>query len=161
MKKYWVANYGMGSSIIDYSRKPIDWTYNTNRIMSYSVANTSFIQDEVVNIYLDGKAFGKGQFINSTNTEIYVQHVSGFYNESDTLTINNGYVYGTESLVNTAVTESVTITTNIPDDELNYYKEYSLYDYEEELNEYNRSIKVIEKDYTEQIVNDLNELLEE
>lgn len=252
MKKYWVANYSMGSSINDYSRKQIDWTYNTNRVMSYTVANTSFIQDEVVNIYLDGKAFGKGQVVGFSNTEIYVQHVSGYFQESNELVIptpininvdstgftsthlnvtgansivsvndriyynvpaNNipiapltgntyyyvafvntsaivlsetlggsniaitdtrfsntgeihkiyhgGYIYGTESNVNSMLIDSNSITTNIPDDELNYYKAYSLYDYEEELNEYNRSIKVIEKDYTAQIVDDLNTLLEE
>lgn len=161
MKKYWEPNYGMGSSINDYSRKQIDWTASTNKVMSYTVANTSFVDDEIVEIYLDGKALGKGQFVRSSNTDIYVQHVSGFYNESDTLSISNGYIYGTESFVNTEVTAATLIVSNITDDELNYYKAYSYYDYETEKNEYNRSIRVIEKDYTEQIVSNLNDLLEE
>lgn len=160
MKKYWEPNYA-GSSVNNYSRKQIDWAASTNKIMSYTVANTSFIQDEVVNIYLDGKSLGRGQFVNASNTQIYVQHVSGSYNESDSLTISNGYIYGTDSNVNTAVTDVVLVTTNIPDDELIYYKAYSYYDYEQELNEYNRSIRVIEKDYSEQIVNNLTTLLEE
>jgi len=161
LKKYWEPNYGMNNSIIDYSRKQIDFTTSTNRIMSYSVSNTSFISDEIVEIYLDRISLGTGQFIKSSNTEIYVQHVSGFYDESDTLSISNGYIYGTKSFVNTSVTEVNSITTNIPDDELNYYTAISYYDYEEEKNDYNSSIKVIEKNYTEQIINNFNELMGE
>ena len=161
LKKYWEPNYGMNNSIIDYSRKQIDFTTSTNRIMSYSVSNTSFISDEIVEIYLDGVSLGTGQFIKSSNTEIYVQHVSGFYDESDTLSISSGYIYGTKSFVNTSVTEVNSITTNIPDDELNYYTAISYYDYEEEKNDYNSSIKVIEKNYTEQIINNFNELMGE
>ena len=161
LKKYWEPNYGMNNSIIDYSRKQIDFTTSTNRIMSYSVSNTSFISDEIVEIYLDGVSLGTGQFIKSSKTEIYVQHVSGFYDESDTLSISSGYIYGTKSFVNTSVTEVNSITTNIPDDELNYYTAISYYDYEEEKNDYNSSIKVIEKNYTEQIINNFNELMGE
>ena len=35
------------------------------------------------------------------------------------------------------------------------------YKYEEEKNDYNSSIKVIEKNYTEQIINNFNELMGE
>lgn len=162
MKKYWNPNYAMGSSILSYSRKEIDWQASTNRVMSYAVSDTSFIKDEIVNIYLDGTSLGKGQIAKAVSNTIYVQHVSGYYQESDTITINsNGYIYGTESKVNTAVTDSTTIITNIPDNELNYWKAYTYYDYEFEKNEFNRSLRIIDSDYAEIAVNNLTELLGE
>jgi len=162
MQKYWNPVYGVGSSVMSYSRKEIDWTCSTNKIISYSVANTSFIKDEIVNIYLDGNSLGKGQIAKTTNTEIYAQHVSGFFQETDEVTINsNGYIYGTESFVNTAVTDATTIVSNIEENELNYWKAYTYYDYEVEKNEFNKSIRVIDSDYAETAVNNLTELMGE
>lgn len=161
MKKYWEPNYAAGSSIISYSRKNIDWTTNTNKVISYTVANTSFVKDEIVNIYLDGTSLGNGQVVKTSNNQIYVQHVSGYYEESNELTIDNGYIYGTESFVNTAVTEVNTISTNIPEDEVSYWKAYSYYDYEYEKNEFNRSIRVMDNDLSEIAVNSLTETLKE
>jgi hypothetical protein len=162
MQKYWNPVYGVGSSVMSYSRKEIDWTCSTNKIISYSVANTSFIKDEIVNIYLDGNFLGKGQIAKTTNTEIYAQHVSGFFQETDEVTINsNGYIYGTESFVNTAVTDATTIVSNIEENELNYWKAYTYYDYEVEKNEFNKSIRVIDSDYAETAVNNLTELMGE
>lgn len=162
MKKYWTPNYASGSSILSYSRKQVDWTCSTNKVVSYTTSNTSFIKDEIVNIYLDGISLGKGQISKTSNTEIYVQHVSGYYQETDDLLINeNAYVYGTESGVNTSLTDATTIASNIPDNELNYWKAYSYYDYEVERNEFNRSIRILDKDYAEKAVNNLTELLEE
>jgi hypothetical protein len=161
MKKYWEPNYSNGSTILSYSRKQLDWSVNTNKVMSYSVSNTSFVVDEIVDIYLDGKSKGKGQFVNSSNTEIYIQHLSGFFQESDSLSINNGYIYGTESNVNTSLTAAVLLVSNIPEDELNYWKPITYYEYEQEKNEFNRSIRVIDSSLSETAVNNLTELMRE
>jgi hypothetical protein len=161
MKKYWEPNYSNGSTVLSYSRKQVDWSVSTNKIMSYSVANTSFVVDEIVDIYLDGKSKGKGQVVNNSNTEIYVQHLSGSFQESDTLSISNGYIYGTESNVNTSLTAAVLLVSNIPEDELNYWKQITYYEHEEEKNEFNRSIRVIDSNLTETAVNNLTELMKE
>ena len=161
MKKYWEPNYSNGSTVLSYSRKQVDWSASTNKIMSYSVANTSFVVDEIVDIYLDGKSKGKGQVVNNSNTEIYVQHLSGSFQESDTLSINNGYIYGTESNVNTSLTAAVLLVSSIPEDELNYWKQINYYEHEEEKNEFNRSIRVIDSNLSETAVNNLTELMRE
>ena len=162
MKKYWEPNYSVGSTILNYTRKEIDWTCSTNKIISYAVANTSFTKDEIVEIYLDGFSQGQGQVSKTSNNYIYVQHVSGYFQESSELIINeNAYIYGTESNVNTSLTEATTIVSNIEENELNYWKAYTYYDYEYEKNEFNRSIRVIDSDYAELAVNNLTELLKE
>ena len=160
-QKYWNPEYGSGSSIISYKRKEIDWSASTNKIVSYTVANTSFIKDEIVNINLDGNSFGRGQVTGNSNTAIYVQHVSGVYDESATVTINNGYIYGTESQVNTAVTDVTVLSSNIPDEEVIYWTAITHYDYEIEKNEYNKSVRIIDKDYQYTVVDNLIDLLKE
>lgn len=164
MKKYWTPNYSVGSAINSYSRKQVDWYASTNKVMSYTVPNTSFIENEIVNIYLDGKSLGKGQFVSSlgeSNTAIYVHHVSGYYQTSDTLILNNGYIYGTESNINTIITSASLIVSNIQDDEFNYWKPITYYDYELEKNEYNKSIRIIDSKQTEIAVSNLTELMRE
>ncbi len=161
MKKYWSPVYSSGSTVLSYERKQIDWTSSTNRVMSYAVSNTAFIKDEIVDIYLDGSSYGRGQVANISNNNILVHHVSGFYQELPGFLISNGYVYGTESNVNTSVTDATVLSTNIPDDEFVYWKAYSYHDYEVERNEFNRSLRVLDKDYMETAVNNLTELLEE
>lgn len=161
-RKYFDPKYGTGSNVISYTRKQLDWTLNTNKIISYTVSNTSFINNEIVDIYLDGVSRGKGQVSKAANNYVYVQHVSGYYQETDSLTINErAFIYGTESLVNTSVTEATTIVSNIEDEELVYWSAYTYMDFEKEKNEFNKSIRVIDKDMAETAVNNLTELLEE
>lgn len=161
MKKYWQANYFNDSTILSYSRKNVDWSINTNKIVSYEVSNSKFIKDEIVDIYLNSSTQGKGQIAKTSNNQIYVQHVSGVYNTSETVTLNNGYIFGTESLTNTSVTSVNLLTSNLLDDEAVYWKAVTYYDYEYEKNEYNRSIRMIDKDQSGVAVENLTELLSE
>jgi hypothetical protein len=161
MRKYWQPNYSDTNSVMSYSRKEVDWATSTNKVISYTVANTSFTKDEICDIYLNSSAVGKGQVTMSTNTHVYVQHVTGDFQETDTLTISSGYIYGNESQVNTAVTEATTIYSNIDDGEFVYWKPITYYDHEYEQNEYNRSIRVMDSDESAQAVINLRDLLEE
>lgn len=169
-KKYWEPNYQNNTSrVMFYTRKQVDWSATTNRIMVYNVENNSFIKDEIVKITLDGnRNFGKGQVSKVLGNQIYVQHISGFYDVSEDYTeynesnvITNGYMVGSESSVDTRILSVRTAVVNIPDDELVYWKPITYYDYEYEKNEYNRSIRIIDKDQAETAVNNLTELLSE
>ena len=160
-QKYWDPEYGSGSSVIYYKRKEIDWTTSTNKIVSYTVANTSFTKNEIVNIKLNSNAIGKGQITGSTNNTIYVQHVSGEYNESASVSISSGYIYGTESNVNTAVTDVTVLSSNIPDEQVVYWTAITHYDYEMEKNEYNKSVRIIDKEFQYVVVDNLIDLLKD
>jgi hypothetical protein len=161
-KNYWNPEYGSGSSVLQYVRKEIDWTVNTNKIMSYTVSNTSFIKNEVCEVKINKDSLGKGQFINSANNIIYLQHVSGAFTDSVNLQLTgNSYVYGTESGANTIITNISPIANNIPEEEIVYWKAITNYDYEIEKNEYNKSIRVIDKDLQYIAVDNLTDLLKE
>lgn len=161
LKKYWEPNYGMGSSILNYVRKEIDWYTNTNKVVSYTVSNTSFTKDEICNIRLYGEYVGKGQVVKSTNNTVYVQHVYGSFFTSDQVILNgNSYIYGTESNCNTVVTAVTAIANNISEEEMVYWKPITYYDYELEINNYNKTVRLIDKTQAPLAVSNLRTLLE-
>jgi hypothetical protein len=160
-KKYWNPNYGMGSSVINYHRKEVDWSSTTNKIISYSVSNTNFITDELCNIRLQGDYIGKGQVVATTNTNIYLQHVYGSFFTSDVINLSSSsYIYGTESNCNAVVTAVSSSANNIAEEELVYWKPITYYDFEVEKNEYNKSIRVIDSNQASVAVDNLRVLLE-
>lgn len=162
LKKYWEPIFGTGDNIIGYKRKELDWVVTTNKIISYGVSNTNFIKDEIVNIVYNTDDVGTGQVLNSSANLVYVQHVSGsFYPDLNTTITANSYIYGNESTVNTAFVSATALANNISEDELIYWRPVSYYEYEYDKNEYNKSIRIIDKDYAQQISDNLKELLQD
>lgn len=163
MKKYWEPDYLNGTKIMSYVRKKVDWSATTNKIISYVLTDqTTFIKDEICEVKIKPDEVGKGQVIFSTNTHVYLQHVYGTFYTSETVTLNeNSYIYGTESQSNVTISAVSSISNNITEEELVYWKPVTYYDYEYEKNEYNKSIKVMDKDYSYIAVDNLRELMEE
>ena len=160
-KKYWNPNYGGGSTILNYVRKEEDWSSSTNKIVSYTVSNTNFVIDELCNIVLKQDNLGKGQVVAVSNNIVYVQHVYGTFFTSDNVSItSNSYIYGTESNVNAVVTAVTAVSNNISEEESIYWKGITYYEYENERNEYNKSIRLIDKDQSDTAVENLRVLLE-
>jgi len=161
MKKYWTPNYSNSPRILNYSRKEVDWSTNTNKIISYEVSNGNYIVNEICNIRLQDEEIGRGQVVLSTNNYLYIQHVSGTFYISDTISLNsNSYIYGTESKANSVITSVSAVANNISEEELVYWKPITYYEYEIEKNEYNKSIRVMDKDNVYTAVDNLRELLE-
>jgi len=156
---YWDEVYGYNNQITSYKRKEVDWIVNTNEIVSYSVANTQFIKDEVVKIFFDVNHIGHGQVLANTGT-LYVQHVSGTTLANSTVSITgSSYIYGEESGVNTAFTSASLISSTIVPEEQAYWAALSYYDYERQKNEYNKTIQVLDNRYSRIIVDNVKTLL--
>lgn len=162
-KKYWNPNYGVSlDNILNYVRKEIDWMSNTNKIISYAVSNTSFINDEICNIVLVDGSIGKGQVVSTTNTNVYLQHVYGTYYTSDTISISaSSYIYGTESNCNAVITSVSSTANNISEEELEYWTPITYYDYEYEKNEYNKTVRLIDSSQADKAVENVRVLLEQ
>jgi hypothetical protein len=160
-KKYWNPEYLNGNKIINYVRKEIDWSINTNKIISYGVSNNNYVKNEICNIRLQGNEIGKGQVVFSTNNYLYIQHVSGtFYTNEDVSLNQNSYIYGVESKANSVVTSISALANNLPEDEIVYWKPITYYEYEVEKNEFNKSIRVMDKNNAFTAVDNLRVLLE-
>jgi len=154
-KYYWEAVYGNGS-ITSYKRKKIDLTATTNKVVSYAVSNTSFVNNEICKIVYNSNYVGYGQVASAANNYLYLQHVYGTYSSNVAGTC---YIYGTESKVNTAFTSVSVVANNIPDSEFVYWKPVTYYDYEFDKNEYNKSIKVMDSKFAQQASDNLKNLL--
>lgn len=142
-----------------YKRKQVDWTVKTNYIVSYSTAANSagFINDEVVNITFNTNETGTGQvqFANSTTVileKIQGVAVGGTISGSSTL-------YGRESQTNVVFTSATTLANNIPSAELPFWSPVTHYEYENEVNQRNKSIFVLDKRYATKMSQQLKNLL--
>jgi hypothetical protein len=145
LKFYWKPIY-TSTAVKEYKRVEEDWTFNTNKIVAYSVSNTSFTYDEVCDIVFSAGQVGKGQVVQSSNNTVYLKNISGTNVTNSSVSITgSSYIYGQESQVNTVFTSAQVKSNSIPSEELIYYTPITYYDYELEKNEFNRSIRVIDK----------------
>lgn len=154
---YWTPVYKNGV-LYSYSRKQEDWLASTNKIVSYAVSNTSFVEDELCDVVFSSGVTGRGQVVQSSNSNVYVKNVSGNFNDEVTA---NSYIYGRESTVNTAFTSVSVISQTISSNVESYYTPISYFDYEYEKNEFNRTIRVIDSEYKYLAVENLIDLMEQ
>ena len=57
------------------------------------------------------------------------------------------------------VSLQTTMTTNIDPSEEIYWKAVTYYDYENEKNQYNKTVRVLDKNFAQQISNNLRDLM--
>ncbi len=141
---------------IGYKRKREDWIKSTNQIVSYNANGASFIFDEVVDVYQDTAKIGSGQVCSKANTFLTIQHTSGIVTAN---TLGTYTIRGRESEANSVYNVATLLTNNIPSVELNYWEPVYYYDYENEINEKNKTIRVLKSNYVGQISKDLKTLL--
>ena len=162
-KPYWKPNYYNGGSIIDYSRSREDLISSTNFIIDLTCTNASnatFIKNEIVNIVYQPSTIGKGQVVQSNSTSLIVQHISGDAFPHDDVVINPGsYVYGTESQSNLAVTNCTFLANVISANVISYWSAVSYYDYENEKNEGNKTIKILQPTNVPAFINNFKKIL--
>lgn len=140
---------------ISYVRKKIDWKMTTNSVVNYSVVSGGFINDEIVQVNFDPSHTGTGQVCFSNSSSVSIQHVQG-YTSGVTIT-GSSFLYGTESGTNTVFTTSQVLTSQV--DEAAYWSPVYYYDYELEKNEENKSIAILNSQYSTQIADQLKRAL--
>jgi hypothetical protein len=151
---------------LGYRRKQIDWKFTTNAIVQYIVTEPVFVTDEIVDVYSGNTIIGSGQVCGrsvsyiSTNGQtnispLIIHHTFGNVTENGAL----HYVMGRESQEKILYTNATLLTNNIPVNETTYWSPVYYYDYEAEINEKNKSIQVLKKQYSSQIASELKALL--
>lgn len=160
LKKFYEPVYSdiyYSTTPLGYKRKQIDWKRNTNKIVSYNVNGTGYTLDEIISVY-DGTTFlGSGQVCGRTSSSLVIQHTSG-YVTTDT-GVGPFTVVGRESNVTKTYTDATLIFDNISSVELTYWDPVYYYDYENEINERNKTIQVLKNQYSGQIAKELKGLL--
>lgn len=158
-KRYYEPIYGESFEVtlLGYRRKKEDKTIATNAVISYNVANGSgFSVSDRVKIYQNSAQLGLGQVLIANSSVVTLQHVSEITSINATPT---WYITDTYSGSNTIVSASTLIANNIPAGESAFWSPVYNYDYENELNEQNKSIAILNNAYSQQISNELRDIL--
>jgi hypothetical protein len=178
-QKYWAPEINQNNSIIAYVRKKEDWIVTTNKVQQLSIDNASFnlltednyelTAENEYNLIVDSTpetvtdaSFIAGELVSqngvtfatvvtASETTLVIHHVSG--------TAVTGEITGLTSGASGAVTSLVTVSTNIPSNELVYWESVSIYDYEIEQNNKKKNIKLIDNRFADAATKELKNLL--
>ena len=166
-KTYFEPVFGATGGVTKYKRRQLDWRLGTNFICRYVVNATPeifgrFKKDEIVTIVYNPITTGNGQFMAATANSVVLQHMRGSFATSNTVVISNSsYLVGTESGAKLPFTEFYAIANNLTEDVRNYWTGVSYYDYENEKNEYNKTIRVLDSSFKQIISDNLKDLMKE
>ena len=162
-KKYYSPNWGPSNRIVSYSRKKQDTTTNTNRILQYSISNTSsfaFQPQEFVDIKIVGQdaSVGVGEVIFANSSVLKIKNVSG--NTSANSTVLKTIV-GESSSANCLANSVSIIAENFSEDEAVFWSPISAYDYEMEQNEQKKQLRILGNDVVYEAINNIREKIQE
>lgn len=155
LKKYWEPNIDEFDKVLSYKRKKLSLTTTTNQVISLNVANTngSFTVGEDIYQQDGGIITASASLLTANTSHITAQHVAGSFTTARS-------IIGADSLANTTLTDTaVVLKQNIPSEELIYWSPVSYYDYENQLNESRKNLKLIHSDYASLAENNLASLM--
>lgn len=155
LKKYWEPVVDEMDRATSYRRKKLEAISSTNRIINIPVGsiNGTFVTGEDIYQESSGVITAAASLVTANTTYFTAQHVVGSFDTTKVL-------LGSESQANAAVTSTpTTLVVNIPTEELVYWQAVSFYDYEAQLNEKRKNIKLINSEYAAMAENDLTRLM--
>lgn len=138
-KKYYNPILDTSSNIHSYQRKKKDWLATTNQVINITL-------EEPINPFQYGeKVFGSttnvyGFVTYADETSVTLQHIEGSFTGGMTLT-------GLESDIQAVASVVSVVSQNIPTDEYEYWETVTNYQYEVELNNRKKQIKLIDNTY--------------
>lgn len=150
LKKYYMADYGVGTRVLGYDRRKSDWMTTTNMVVRFEVeASTSNVEfltvGENVRLKIGNTEHANGIVAWSNSTEVKIIHVFG------NTAVANTVLVGQTSGANLAVTQHYFESNAIPIDERPYWQPVYAYDWEVTENKKNQIIKVIDAKYKKEI----------
>ena len=157
-KKYFTPRFGATESIVAYERSLLELMVDTNKIQQLAVVSTTgFVVEENIVQRTSGSITATAaikRISNTTSIDVY-NVVGAFANTGGSV----GNIIKQAGSTNTSLSSTTTLATPIPANEAVYWTYVSAYDYENEVNEQKRHIKLIDSSYVDQIEKELDELL--
>lgn len=160
LKKFFEPIYSdvyYSTTPLGYKRKQIDWKKTTNKIVRYNVVGTNYIIDEIVDVFFGSEKIGGGQVCSKTSTSLSIHHTSGVVTDDEGASAYS--LKGRESGTTLVYTTATLVADVIPVEEINYWEPVYAFDYENEINENNKSIQVLKSEYSGQIATELKRLM--
>jgi len=155
LKKYWEPIVDEYDRAISYGRKNLSLTTTTNQVISLKINNTNGTFTEGEDIYQqdNGIITSSASLITANSTYMTAQHVSGSF-------VTTRSILGADSIANTTLTDTpIVLKQNIPTEELIYWQAVSYYDYENQINESKKHVKLVGAEYAPLAENNLAELM--
>lgn len=154
-KKYYGPVYGNGTQILFYKRREEDWVMETNQIHKLEIANTEpFVLGELVDVISGAVRTGGGEVTAVSNTYIMIKNIDGSFAANSTVT-------GETSNSAQTVTATSLVYQAISNTEAIFWSPVYFYDIENETNAYNRTINILDRQYVEDVSDQLIRLLNE
>lgn len=154
-KRFWAPITSINNNVIRYERKKEDINFETNKIQQLNVTlvgNTSFSNGEFVSQSSSGVTVATGTVTFSNSSVCIVSNIIGTLSTSNNLK-------GGSSGANASVSSVNTLSTCISSEIQVYFEGVSFYDYETEINEQKKNIKLIDLSYVTQIEEQFKALL--
>lgn len=140
LRRYWVPNFGQGTTILSYSRREEDWTASTNQILEFTTTSAApHRESELAQVFdTQGNFQGTGEVLYVSGDTVAIGDVTG--------TWANGYSVqswsGSSVIQATGAPDLV-----IPIDEVVYFSAVSCYDMEYDRNEQNKEVLLVQDAY--------------
>jgi len=154
-KRFWAPVIGLNNNVIRYERKKEDMLFQTNRTQQLSISlvgNTTFSNNEYVFQTSGGTTVSTGTVIFANSSVCIITNVGG------TITTANN-LKGGDSLANATISSVNTLSTSISAEIQAYFESVSFYEYETELNEQKKNIRLIDVSYVSAIEREFKKLL--
>jgi hypothetical protein len=152
-KRFWTPAQTSGNVITRYERKKEEIRFDNNQTLSLQISgNTSFNQGEHVYQVSGGATVSSGILQYSNSSTAVITHTTGLF--SNTMNLK-----GSDSLSNAVVSSVTNILVSIPSEIQEYFIPITYYEYEEELNEQKKSIRLLDASYVETIQEQFKALL--
>lgn len=155
-KRFWSPIVGNSNVILNYQRKKEDVVFNTNKTLSLSISlvgETEYAVDEQVRQTNGTTVVALGSLKYSNSSVAIIDDIQGSFSTSYNLV-------GTTSGANSTVSSVDTLSTSIDPTIQNYFVPVSFYDYEEELNEQRKNIRLLDSTYVTDIEEQFKDLLQ-
>lgn len=156
-KKYFKPILGINNAVVSYERNRLDLSVETNKTIEITVSNSSnFIVGEYISQTTSGQLSGSGFIKAISDNKLVAQNILGQFSNTSGSVSN---VTGLDSRATSAVSNVITTNVSIPVDEQVYWTYVNKYDYENQLNESKKFIRLIDKSFIDQIEKEIGELL--
>lgn len=154
-KKYYKPIVGYNNQPVNYERSNLSLSVETNMTIKIDVANSALFEiGQSVTQKTLATTTGSGFIKLVGDNNIVVQNVQGAFANTA------GNVHNIQSNTASSAVSNVTIINRaIPEDEAIFWTPVSCYDYEADLNNEKRFIRLIDKSYVDQIEKELSQLL--
>jgi Base plate wedge protein 53 len=154
-KSFWSPVIGNNNSIINYRRKKDDVVFNTNKTISLNISTVGtkvYSVGEQVRQSSGSVVVASGSLKFSNSSVAVVDNIEGSFTTSYNLV-------GVSSGANSTVSSVDVISTSIDPTVQNYFVPVTYYEYEEELNEKRKNIRLLDSSYVGKVEEQLKDLL--